>query len=194
MTAEEAELTQLAIRAAAGDRGATEELLFRIRPLVVRYCRARLGWINGGAYTSADDVAQEVCISVLQALPRFRDMGRPFEAFVYGIAARKVSDVYRGVARDLTDPVDKVPDHADTNGGPETEAIMADTARQLTSLLEQLPRQQREVLVLRIAVGMSAEEVGAILGMSPGAVRVAQHRALGRLRAIAAGVLDEARL
>ncbi|NEE31628.1 hypothetical protein G3M53_40070, partial [Streptomyces sp. SID7982] len=44
---------------------------------------------------------------------------------------------------------------------------------------------QRELLVLRVAVGLTAEETGRMLGMSPGAVRVAQHRALSRLRALA---------
>jgi RNA polymerase sigma-70 factor, ECF subfamily len=34
--------------------------------------------------------------------------------------------------------------------------------------------------------GLSAEETGAALGMSPGAVRVAQHRALARLRTLSA--------
>jgi RNA polymerase sigma-70 factor (ECF subfamily) len=44
----------------------------------------------------------------------------------------------------------------------------------------------RELLVLRVAVGLSAEETGRAMGMSAGAVRVAQHRALARLRALAA--------
>ena len=47
------------------------------------------------------------------------------------------------------------------------------------------PQHQRELLVLRVLTGLSAEETGAALGMSAGAVRVAQHRALLRLRAIA---------
>ena len=52
-------------------------------------------------------------------------------------------------------------------------------------LLANLPENQRELLVLRVAVGLTAEETGQMLGMSPGAVRVAQHRALSRLRALA---------
>jgi DNA-directed RNA polymerase specialized sigma24 family protein len=40
--------------------------------------------------------------------------------------------------------------------------------------------------LLRVAGGLSAEDTGYVLGMSPGAVRVAQHRALVRLRALAA--------
>jgi RNA polymerase sigma-70 factor (ECF subfamily) len=48
-----------------------------------------------------------------------------------------------------------------------------------------LPGHHRELLVLRVLTGLSAEETGAALGMSAGAVRVAQHRALARLRSIA---------
>jgi RNA polymerase sigma-70 factor (ECF subfamily) len=56
--------------------------------------------------------------------------------------------------------------------------------------MEQLPGQQREVLVMRVAVGMSTEETAAALGMTPGAVRVTQHRALARLRTLIGTDLD----
>lgn len=49
-------------------------------------------------------------------------------------------------------------------------------------LLEILPEKQREILVLRLVVGMSAEETAEAVGSSPGAVRVAQHRALAKLK------------
>ena len=49
-------------------------------------------------------------------------------------------------------------------------------------LLRLLPDKQREILVLRVVVGLSAEETAEAVGSTPGAVRVAQHRALGRLR------------
>ena len=52
-------------------------------------------------------------------------------------------------------------------------------------LLAQLPEHVRELLILRVVTGLSAEETGNVLGMSAGAVRVAQHRALARLRALA---------
>ncbi|MGH3816140.1 MAG: sigma factor-like helix-turn-helix DNA-binding protein, partial [Pseudonocardiaceae bacterium] len=44
------------------------------------------------------------------------------------------------------------------------------------------PDKQREILVLRVVVGLSAEETAEAVGSTPGAVRVAQHRALGKLR------------
>ena len=54
-------------------------------------------------------------------------------------------------------------------------------------MLDELPDPQREILVLRVALGMSAEETAGAVGSTPGAVRVAQHRAITRLRSSLAG-------
>jgi RNA polymerase sigma-70 factor (ECF subfamily) len=178
------DLHELAGRAVSGDRRAVEDLLGSVHQLVHRYCRARLARFPGAGH-AADDVAQEVCIAVLSALPRYRDEGKPFEAFVYRIAANKVADVQRWSYRSATPQAD-LPDVIDLSDGPETLAIRASDAREARVLLEQLPETLRELVVLRVAVGLSAEETGRALGMSPGAVRVAQHRAVQRLRALAA--------
>jgi RNA polymerase sigma-70 factor (ECF subfamily) len=61
--------------------------------------------------------------------------------------------------------------------------IEASRARRL---LARLPAGQRRLLLLRVVTGLSAEETGYVLDMTPGAVRVAQHRALARLRQLAA--------
>ena len=61
-------------------------------------------------------------------------------------------------------------------------AMQADSAARMKKLLEILPEKQREILVLRIVVGMSAEETADAVGSTPGAVRFAQHRALARLK------------
>jgi RNA polymerase sigma-70 factor, ECF subfamily len=60
--------------------------------------------------------------------------------------------------------------------------LRLETNRYVADLLATLPQQQAEVLRLRIAAGLSAEETAAVLSMSAGAVRVAQHRALSKLR------------
>ncbi len=176
-------LRDLTALAARGQPAAIESLLQHIRPMVVRYCRSRLGRITGH-YHVADDVAQEVCIAVVSALPRYRDMGRPFASFVFGIASHKVADAVRTAGR-LAIPTEDLPDGPDDGPGPEDVVLAYIEAKRAMSLLAKLPVQQRELLVLRIVTGLSAEETGNALGMSAGAVRVAQHRALARLRAIA---------
>jgi RNA polymerase sigma-70 factor (ECF subfamily) len=171
------------VRAAvAGDQRAIGRVIAYVRPLVVRYCRARVGRQNR-SFGSADDVAQEVCLAVLTALPKYQDQGRPFLAFVYGIAAHKVADVHRAAARNRAEPVADVPDEIDDHvAGPEQRAIQGELNRRLKRLLEILPDKQREIVILRTIVGLSAEETAEAVGSTPGAVRVAQHRALHRLR------------
>lgn len=177
-----ASIRELTTRAASGQPAAIESLLRQIRPMVLRYCRARLGRISG-YHQAADDVAQEVCIALVSALPRYRDMGRPFASFVYGIASHKVADAVRSAAS-LAIPTEDLPDEPDDRPGPEETAVACLEAERARGLLDRLPDQQRELLVLRLLAGLTAQETGNELGMSAGAVRVAQHRALARLRAI----------
>lgn len=167
--------------AVKGDRAAIQRLLAEIRPLVVRYCRARVGFADRG-FSSADDVAQEVCLAVLTALPRYKDQGKPFIAFVYGIAAHKVADAHRLTGRNKTDATADVPDEVSTDGGPEQQYLDAESRQRVERLLSELPDKQREIVVLRLIVGMSADETAAAVGSTAGAVRVAQHRALAKLR------------
>jgi RNA polymerase sigma-70 factor (ECF subfamily) len=172
---------ELVARAGAGDRTAIEFLLAAIRPPVLRYCRARLGRLDGTA-ASADDVAQDVCLAVLSALPGYRAQGRPFLAFVYGIAAHKVSDTHRSATRSRADVVAELPDVAEAAESPEQRALRHELGGELRRLLDTLTARQREILVLRVVVGLTAEETADAVGSTPGAVRVAQHRALARLR------------
>ena len=175
-------LDAVVAEAVAGNRDALREVLDTIRPIVVRYCRARVGTTERSGL-SADDVAQEVCLAAITALPRYKDQGRPFLAFVYGIAAHKVADAHRAAGRNRAEPMDVVPERFSGDAGPEQMALDSESSARMAKLLQVLPEKQREILILRIVVGMSAEETAEAVGSTAGAVRVAQHRALSRLKA-----------
>jgi RNA polymerase sigma-70 factor (ECF subfamily) len=174
-------LESLLRAAVAGETRARERLLAEIHPLVLRYCRARLGR-QETVMGSADDVAQEVCLAVVNALPGYTLRGLSFRAFVYGIAAHKVTDAYRAIGRNRSEPVADIPDAPLVHDGPEHHLLQVELTERLGALLHLLTPRQREVLVLRIAIGLSAEETAQVVGSTPGAVRVTQHRALNRLR------------
>lgn len=160
--------------ASRGNRAAIKVLLNRIQPLIVRYCRARIGKMRH-LQSEPDELAREVCIAVLTALPGYRAKGRPFLAFVYGIAANKIAHWTQ---------VNELESATDQRVMPDSETHLAesDNLAQMTELLSRLPSKQRDILVLRVACGLSAEETADAIGSTPGAVRVAQHRALTRLR------------
>jgi RNA polymerase sigma-70 factor, ECF subfamily len=177
----DAELNRLADLASRGDLAA---LLEAIRPMVVQYCRARIGTGTLGSH-SAEDVAQDTLFAVCGALERWHP-GRRVMSFVYGIASNKVVDAYRAAGQNRSVPTDAMPEGGDARDGPEQTAVLASQVRELHALLDRLPDHQREVLVLRLALGLSAVEAAEVVGSTPGAVRVTQHRALTRLRGLQA--------
>ena len=186
----DAELNDLARLASAGDRLALDQLLARIRPMVLQYCRARIG--NGMLGSqAAEDVAQDALLAVCGALGRWRPEKRVM-AFVYGITSNKVVDAYRAAGRDRSVPTDGVPDSPDLSPGPEQSAMLGSEVAELRAMLDELPEHHREILVLRLALGLSAVEVAQTVGSTSGAVRVTQHRALTRLRELVAARRAEA--
>jgi RNA polymerase sigma-70 factor (ECF subfamily) len=180
----EAELNDLAGKAADGDRWALDRLLGLIRTPVVRYCRARMG--EGVGLLTAEDVAQDVLLAVCTALARFRPGETAAMAFVYGIARNKVVDAFRAAGRDRSEPTEDLPAAVDERLGPEAAAVFGAEVGELRALLDLLSPAHREILVLRIALQFSAEETAAAVGSTPGAVRVTQHRALTKLRRLMA--------
>ncbi len=144
-----------------GDPAAVSRLFSQIRPALIRYCRARITPRSG--HGSADDVAQDICIAVLRGLSTFAGGPHEILRWVYGIAAHKVTDYYR-------------------REGPEEPTMRGERRAAVRALLAILTPAQREILTLRIIVGLSSSDTAAVTGMSAGAVRVAQHRALHHLR------------
>jgi RNA polymerase sigma-70 factor (ECF subfamily) len=139
-----------------GGRLAVEILLQEIRPFV----RALSATVVSGS-EAIEDCTRVICLSVLTALPTY-DPQIPFLEFVHGVAQRFLET-------SRTNP----PDRESTAG----------LRAAVTGSLRQLPAKQRDVLVLRILMGFSAERTAEMLGTTPGAVRVAQHKALARVRA-----------
>jgi RNA polymerase sigma-70 factor (ECF subfamily) len=110
---------------------------------------------------------------------------------VYGIAAHNVADAHRSSTRNHAEPVPDIPDIPDLADDPEAQLMKGELADRMNKLLDMLPDQQREIVVLRVIMGLSAEKTAEAVGSTPGAVRVAQHRILRRLRSTLAAESDE---
>lgn len=181
MTEASTDLEPVAKAAGAGDQEAIATLLACIQPKVIRYCRARINSARQG-YASADDVAQDVLLAVFTALPSYRDTGGTFLAFVFGIAAHKVADFHRKRQRDRATTTAEIPERTDDGDSPEQAVLQAEMRHMAQELLSTLPDAHQEILVHRVIGEMSSEQVAELLSSTPGAVRVAQHRALAKLR------------
>lgn len=190
MSDSDRELARLVPLAIDGDRRALQSILRIIYPQVLRYARARIG---GGRHPTPEDVAQEICLAVTTSIGRYVDSGRPFMAYVYGIAFNKVTDAHRAMGRDHSTPTEEVPEVAEQAANPEEVALIQDGSNRARALLDTLNDKARNIVILRVIVGLSAEETAAAVGSTPGAVRVAQHRALAQLRKNLEASADSAR-
>jgi RNA polymerase sigma factor (sigma-70 family) len=67
-------------------------------------------------------------------------------------------------------------------GEPELELLRHEASRELAEHVHQLPPLQRECLALRYGAGLSAREIGVVVGKSEAATQKMISRALDRLR------------
>ena len=162
-------------RAAAGDMRGMNALFERFHDGVHRYAYIRIG--NAA---DAEEAAAEVFAQMVRSIHSYRERGPGFAAWLYRIARNVVADHHRDHARHREDLVAALPERA--TPALEDTVDVRERVRMLRTALETLPDEQQQVLLLRFAGGLSAEEIGAVIGKSAGAVRIQQMRALQRLR------------
>ncbi len=161
-------------RARHGDREALAGLYDRYRDRVARFATGRLSDAE-----KAEDVTSETFEAMLRNLRSYQP-GTDFEAWLFTIAHRRVSDYFRRIGRRREVELDDAVHPA--SAGPEDDLVAAESLAEVARAFRDLRPDQQEVLSLRVLAGLSAAQVGEVLGKSEGAVRVSQHRALASLR------------
>jgi RNA polymerase sigma-70 factor (ECF subfamily) len=141
---------------------------------IYRYCYRHLG-----TREEAEDATSQVFAQALAGLPHLAT--QPFRAWLFTIAHNVVADVHR--TRRPAWSLDDVDTQTDPAPTPEQAALSAETGRTIRALLARLPDESRELMELRLA-GLTDAEIARVVGRSHGAVRVAQHRTVVRLRAL----------
>ena len=145
----------------------------------LRYAPAVLGYLRGQGVPDPEDVLSEVFLHVARSLPRFKGTDDEVRPWIFTIARHRAIDDRRRRRRRPPGSGGAVPDVA---GRPAPEP--PDGA--LLEALGRLTPEQREVVTLRFVADLSLDDVAAITGRSPGAVKSMQHRALEQLARILA--------
>jgi RNA polymerase sigma-70 factor, ECF subfamily len=166
------------LRAAAlGNENAFARLWRDTHPPLLRYLRVVAG-------DAAEDVASEVWLEVARKLAGFRGGEAEFRGWLFTLARRRLIDLRRYAGRH---PVRLTGDavELDRPDGDSTFAAVLEnqSTEAALELIATLPREQAEVIVLRVVAGLDVGQVARIVGKRPGAVRVAAHRGLRALAA-----------
>jgi RNA polymerase sigma-70 factor (ECF subfamily) len=168
------EIGALVAQARAGDGDAWETLYRRAYPRLLAYALRRLD------ADGARDAVSETIARAVANVGRYRPVAGSggFDGWLFGICRHVVLDAQRAAGRRGYGPPPEGVFHAD----PAEGLVSIEEAAAVRQAFTLLSDADRELLELRVVAGLSAEEVAATLGRRPGAVRMAQSRALARLR------------
>ena len=167
------EVRQLAAHAALGDRDAFGALCAAYRGDLLAFARRRLP-----QFEDAEDVLQLTFLKALRSIHK-RDQTRPFNVWLFHIAANTITDFYR--TRKISVGLDTLQDPVESSA--EEQALAGHLDARLEAAFAHLTARQRWVIRLRVLEGHSYEEIAERLRCTAGAARATQMRALQALRA-----------
>lgn len=171
------DLSALVRQASGGDEWAFRVLYQQVQPGLLRYLVGLVG-------DDAEDVAAETWLQIARDIRSYRGEGGGFRAWAVSIARHRAIDLVRQRQRrpSLPMPIESL---VDLPSGDDTEerALEAAAMRAAVGWIATLPPDQAEAILLRVVVGLDAQEAARVLGKRPGAVRTAAHRGLRRLAA-----------
>ena len=172
---EQLDVRALVERAREGQEAAWDALYRAVYPRLLAYARRRLPSLD-----EARDAVSETMTRAVAKIDRFTWKAGGFEAWLFGILRHVVLDIQRAAGRRTHVPV--VVDQASDEPSPLDRVLGDEEAAAVRLAFARLDEAEQEVLELRVVGRLSAEEVAAVIGKRPGAVRMAQYRALARLR------------
>ncbi len=162
------------VRAAQHDPACFAPIYDRYFDRLYAYCLHRTD-----SASEAEDLTSQIFICALKSLSSYR--GGLVAAWLFRIARSIVANHYRnrqtGLSFDSMDETLMTDDPALLDG-----MLQAEEARRVRTSVNALPRDERELIALRVDAGMTSDEIGKIMGMRAGAVRMKLHRVFKRLQ------------
>lgn len=169
------DLDSLLHSAREGDEDAFRMLYREIQPRLLRYVRTLVG-------DEAEDVTSEAWLHIAKDIASFHGDIDGFRAWTATIARHRALDRLRYHRRRpvAPAPTGELPEQPATDD-TETAAMESLSARSALTLIAQLPRDQAEIIMLRVVIGLDVKAVAKLLGKRAGTVRTAAHHGLRRL-------------
>jgi RNA polymerase sigma-70 factor (ECF subfamily) len=174
---------QMVVAARAGNRGAFAGLVDRHQTAVFRMIFYRIH-----SHMDAEDLTQEIFMRAFARLRGLKDPQR-FRSWLFAIAVNCIRDFKRkqmvkglfGLRPD-TDSDDPLAGIQDSGPSPQDQVMRQDFWKQVRSFLDQLPRMEREIFLLRFWDHLGLREIAEVLGKSQSTVKTHLYRALGKFK------------
>lgn len=136
-------------------------------------------------HAAAEDMTAEVFVEALQAADRFHGNTTDLRSWLFRIARNNLIDHFRRQRRAKVDTLEGAGESELARILPAEDPGDAAIARldraRMREAIRCLSPDQREVILLRLAGGLTAADIAGIVGKTTGAVKALQHRALATL-------------
>jgi RNA polymerase sigma-70 factor, ECF subfamily len=171
------DIHNLVTLARTGDKEAFGKLYDSFLDTIYRFVYFRVG-----SRVEAEDITEQIFVSVFDHITTYEERKIPFEAWLYRIARNKIIDYYRTKKPKIN--LEEISDRPDEKPGPEKTAEIQLTKEIVMNALDKLPDIYREIIILKYIEEKENKEIEIILNTGSGHVRVLQQRALSKLRTI----------
>jgi RNA polymerase sigma-70 factor (ECF subfamily) len=171
---------QLLARAQQGDRSALDALIGRHLVPLRRWARGRLPrWAR--AVEDTADLVQEAVLQTLRRLTHFEPQGQgALQRYLRRSVDNRITDEFRRISRrGLADAIDD--GYSDPGPSPYDAALAAELETRYRNALGQLRDSDRRLIVGRVELGYSVEQLALMTGRRTATARTALRRALERL-------------
>lgn len=169
----------LITKAKDGDREALNTLISCYWQPIYKFIYSKLGNED-----DAKELTQDTFMKAFRSLPRYKILDVPFKSYLGRIAINLVTDVWRknGHAPQIVNINGYQESIIDSRENPEEYTLRLEGQKQIANLVESLPEEQRQVVKLRIILGVSIRDVAMQMNKSEPAIKMLQQRALQNLR------------
>ena len=167
---------ELIRRAQKGDKEAISALYRAYAQPIFRYISYRVD-----STEVAEDLTADIFLRMVRNLPNYKLTAAPFGAWLFRIAANRITDFYREIQ-----PSEALSEEYSIEPYDDTFE-QEDERSRLRAALRKLPEEYQTILILRFMQELPHADVASIIGKSTAAVRVVQHRALKSLAALLRG-------
>ncbi len=166
--------SRLTNRARTGDKEAWATLYRAAYPDLLAYCTRRTGNLD-----EAKEIVSETFMQAVNSFESFKGVDDGFRPWVFGIAKNVLARHFRQSMRfshmrnedeeiDWREPIDGI--------------LESDTNASLLVAFDRLTKTEKEIMEFRFVGQLSSEQIARILETTPSAIRMAQKRALEKLR------------
>ena len=170
---DQSEIVRLVAKAAGGNFEAFGKLYSIFLDRIYRYV-----FYQVKDKMTAEDITEEVFVKAWKAINSCKGKESTFSAWIYRIAHNQTINTLRSLQKCVSIEMENLAEVSD----PKLEVETALNQQELVEVMADLPRNQKQVVILKFIEGLDNREIGQIMSKSEGAVRILQMRALTALR------------